>query len=102
MEFSTIIGLILGLIALILGMFLKGAPVESLVQNPAAFVIIFVGTAATLFMGFPLSELKKFPTLIKMTIVKPKMISKSGVDHPVYGMGDHYPPRRLAGAGSEG
>ncbi|GIO45096.1 MULTISPECIES: flagellar motor stator protein MotA [Paenibacillus] len=77
MEISTIIGLILGFIALILGMFLKGAPVESLLENPAAFVIIFVGTAATLFVGFPMSELKKFPKLIMLTIVKPKMISKA-------------------------
>lgn len=76
MEISTIIGLILGFVSLIVGMVLKGAPIESLVSNPAAFVIIFVGTAATLFVGFPLSELKKFPKLIKMTVVKPKMITK--------------------------
>ncbi|GGG15948.1 flagellar motor stator protein MotA [Paenibacillus aceti] len=76
MEISTIIGLILGLVALIWGMILKGAPVESLVSNPAAFVIIFVGTAATLFMAFPLAELKKFPKLLKMTVVKQKIITK--------------------------
>ncbi|WP_091236199.1 flagellar motor stator protein MotA [Fontibacillus panacisegetis] len=77
MEISTIIGLILGLVALIFGMYLKGAPIASLLENPAAFVIIFVGTAATLFMAFPLFELKKFFKLLKMTVVKPKMISKA-------------------------
>lgn len=76
MEISTIIGLILGFVSLILGMFLKGAPLASLVSNPAAFVIIIVGTAATLFIAFPMSELKKFGTLIKITMVKPKVISK--------------------------
>ncbi|GGH40579.1 flagellar motor stator protein MotA [Paenibacillus segetis] len=76
MEISTIIGLVLGVVALIVGMFLKGAPVNSLIENPAAFVIIFGGTAATLFVAFPMSELKKFPKLIKLTMTKPKMISK--------------------------
>ena len=39
-------------------MFLKGAPLINLVNNPAAYVIIFVGTAATIFMAFPMSEVK--------------------------------------------
>lgn len=76
MEISTIIGLILGFVSLILGMFLKGARVESLIENPAAFVIIFLGTAATLFVGFPMSEIKKFPKLFMLTIKKPKLTSK--------------------------
>lgn len=76
MEISTIIGLIFGFVSLILGMFLKGAPLASLVSNPAAFVIIILGTAATLFVAFPMSELKKFGTLLKITMVKPKIISK--------------------------
>lgn len=67
MEKSTGIGLGLGLTALIFGMFLKGAPIVNLVNNPAAYVIIFVGTAASLFVGFPMSEMKKFPTLLKIT-----------------------------------
>lgn len=76
MEISTIIGLIFGFVSLILGMYLKGAPLASLVSNPAAFVIIILGTAATLFVAFPMSELKKFGTLLKITMVKPKIISK--------------------------
>jgi chemotaxis protein MotA len=76
MEISTIIGLIFGFVSLILGMVLKGAPLASLVSNPAAFVIILLGTAATLFVAFPMSELKKFGTLLKITMVKPKIISK--------------------------
>lgn len=35
MEISTIIGLVLGLVSLVLGMFLKGAPLINLVNNPA-------------------------------------------------------------------
>ncbi|RUT28065.1 flagellar motor protein MotA [Paenibacillus zeisoli] len=76
MEISTLIGLVLGLVAVVIGMILKGAPIINLVNNPAAYIIIFVGTAASLFIGFPASELKKFPKLIKMLFVKQKMITK--------------------------
>lgn len=75
MEISTIIGLILGLVSVVLGMFLKDAPFSSL-ANPAAYVIILGGTAATLFIGFPLAELKKIPKLLKMTFVKQKLIDR--------------------------
>ncbi|EFM10821.1 MotA/TolQ/ExbB proton channel [Paenibacillus curdlanolyticus YK9] len=66
MEKSTGIGIGLGLVAIVVGMYLKGAPIVNLVNNPAAYIIILVGTAASLFVGFPLVEIKKFPTLIKI------------------------------------
>ncbi|BFH65852.1 flagellar motor stator protein MotA [Paenibacillus azoreducens] len=75
MEISTLIGLILGVVAVLVGMFLKGAPLISLL-TPAAYVIILVGTAATLFIGFPMSELKKFPKLLKMVFVKQKLVER--------------------------
>ncbi|MGN7361038.1 flagellar motor stator protein MotA [Paenibacillus sp. SAF-054] len=75
MEISTIIGLILGLIAVFVGMILKGAPLISLL-TPAAYVIILGGTAATLFIGFPMSELKKFPQLLKMVFVKQNLVDR--------------------------
>ncbi|RAP73359.1 flagellar motor stator protein MotA [Paenibacillus montanisoli] len=78
MEKSTIIGIVLGLIAVLLGMTLKGAPIANLI-NPAAFVIIIVGTAASLFIGFPLSELKKFPKLIKMIFTVQNLLPREEV-----------------------
>lgn len=75
MEKSTLIGIILGVLAVGLGMVLKGASLVALI-NPAAFLIILVGTAASLFIGFPLEELKKFPKLIKIAFIKPKIIPK--------------------------
>ncbi|NBD27210.1 flagellar motor stator protein MotA [Paenibacillus glycinis] len=78
MEKSTIIGIVLGLIAVLLGMTLKGAPIENLL-NPAAFTIIIVGTAASLFIGFPLKELKKFPKLMKMIFVEQKLLPREEV-----------------------
>lgn len=62
MDRASIIGIVLGLIAVFVGMFLKGANMAALI-NPAAFLIIFVGTAGAIFIGFPLSEIKKIPTL---------------------------------------
>ncbi len=76
MKNSTIIGLILGLIALLGGMVLKGAPLVSLITNPAAYVIILVGTAASVCMAFPMSDLKKVPKLFKIVFSEPKLVPK--------------------------
>ncbi|MWV47618.1 flagellar motor stator protein MotA [Paenibacillus sp. HJL G12] len=75
MEISTIIGLVLGLVAVFVGMILKGAPLISLL-TPAAYVIILGGTAATLFIGFPMSEIKKFPKLLKLVFVKQHLVER--------------------------
>ncbi|WP_438348267.1 flagellar motor stator protein MotA [Paenibacillus sp. FA6] len=75
MEISTIIGLILGIVSVVVGMVLKGSPLTSLLV-PAAYVIILGGLAATLFIGFPMSELKKIPQLLKMVFVKQKLMDK--------------------------
>lgn len=69
MEISTILGLVFGLVAVIWGMILKHAPLASL-NNPAAYVIIFLGTAASIFMAFPMSEVKNFPKLLKILFTK--------------------------------
>ncbi|GGA53055.1 flagellar motor stator protein MotA [Paenibacillus physcomitrellae] len=79
MEISTIVGIILGLVALIGGMILKGAPVTALINNPAAYVIILVGTAASLFVAFPMSEMKRLPKLFKVLFVPNKMLSKTEI-----------------------
>lgn len=56
-------------------MVLKGASLVALV-NPAALLIIFVGTAASLFIGFSMEEIKLFPKLMKIVFTEQKMISK--------------------------
>lgn len=76
MEISTIIGLVLGLVSVLVGMVLKGAAITAL-ANPAAFLIIIGGTAATLFIGFPMVELKKLPKLVKMIFLKQKLMDKT-------------------------
>lgn len=75
MEFSTILGLILGLIAVGAGMVYKGASL-AILWNPAAILIIFVGTIAALCMGFPMRELRKIPKLFKIVFKKQHLVPK--------------------------
>lgn len=75
MEKSTLIGIILGIVAVVVGMALKGASVVALV-NPAAFMIIFVGTFASLLNAFTMDQIKNFPTLFKQLFKQPKIVSK--------------------------
>jgi chemotaxis protein MotA len=73
---SSIFGFILALIAIGVGMVLKGASLSAL-NNPAAYLIIFGGTAAAILIAFPFSEIKKFPILLKIALFEPKQSSKS-------------------------
>ncbi|GIP19020.1 flagellar motor protein MotA [Paenibacillus montaniterrae] len=65
MKNTTIIGVILGIVAVVLGMVFKHASLTAFL-NPAAFMIIIVGTIAAVTVAFPLSELKKVGTLFKI------------------------------------
>src|SRR5690625_2686433 len=65
MDRTSIIGIILGILAIGVGMFLKGVGMIALF-NPAALLIIFVGTIAAVLIAFPLSTIKKIPDLIKV------------------------------------
>lgn len=78
MEKSTILGLVLGFMAIGVGMVLKGASLTAL-WNPAAIMIIFVGTAAALCMAFPMTELKKIPKLFKIISREPNVMPKREV-----------------------
>ena len=73
---SSILGIIVALLAIGIGMVMKGASLTALV-NPAAFLIIFGGTAAAIMIAFPFSELKKFPVLLKIVFFEPKLPSKA-------------------------
>ena len=79
MEKSTVVGIILGFGALIVGMIFKGANPVSILQNPAAIIIILVGTAASISIGFPGSELKKIPKLFSILFKKQKLLAKTEI-----------------------
>lgn len=74
MDKSSIIGVILGVAAIGTGMVLKGVSPAVLV-NPAALLIILAGTAATVIIGFPMSELKKIPKLLKIIFTEQQLMS---------------------------
>ena len=77
MEKSTVIGLSAGIASIGIGMYLKGADPHALI-NPAAFLIIFAGTAAALFHAFTMEALKRFPVLCQIIFCgKPHMSTQS-------------------------
>lgn len=65
MDKTSVIGIILGVIAVGLGMYFKGVSPAVLI-NPAAILIILVGTAAAVVIAFPTHEIKKVPKLFKV------------------------------------
>ncbi|GGB35750.1 flagellar motor stator protein MotA [Virgibacillus dakarensis] len=65
MDKTSIIGVILGIIAIGTGMVLKGVSPIALL-NPAALLIIFLGTAASVCVAFPMSTIKKVPSYFKI------------------------------------
>jgi len=78
LEISTIIGVIGGLLAVGVGMVLKGASLSALI-NPAAFLIIIAGTAACLFNAFTMEQLKKVPGLFKLLFKKREHMPKEEI-----------------------
>jgi chemotaxis protein MotA len=71
----SIIGIIIAFIAIGLGMVMKGTSLTAL-NNPAAFLIIFAGTISTILIAFPLSEFKRVPKLLKISMFDPKITPK--------------------------
>lgn len=71
MDKASIIGVILAIIAIGVGMTLKGVSPLALI-NPAALLIIFGGTAASVCIAFPMDTLKKVPTLFKIIFKESK------------------------------
>ena len=65
MDFASLIGIILGCSAVIVAMIFKGAS-PSVLLNPAAIIIILVGTVAAIMNAFPVRELKRIPSLFKV------------------------------------
>lgn len=76
MEKSTVIGVIIGFLAIGVGMIMKGASLAAL-NNPAAFLIIIVGTAASLFNAFSMTQMKELPVIVKKLFQEQVLFPKS-------------------------
>ncbi len=74
MDLTTIIGVILGIVAVIIGMYFKGVPFSALV-NPAAFTIIILGTIAVIVIAFPGKELKNIGKYFGILFGNKKLLS---------------------------
>lgn len=74
MDISSIVGLIIGVVALLVGMTLKGVTPDALL-NPAAILIIIVGTIGTVVIAFPMNELKRIPKLFGVIFKEQKLPS---------------------------
>ena len=73
LELSTVIGLSMAIVAVVVGMIFKGASLASLL-NPAAIMIIFVGTAGAVLNALPMEHAKRFPALLKKLFKKQELI----------------------------
>ncbi len=65
MDIFLAIGVITGLAAVVVGMIVKGADVAVLL-NPAAAIIILVGTSAAVMNSFPKNEFLNIPRVFKV------------------------------------
>ncbi|RLQ94481.1 flagellar motor stator protein MotA [Falsibacillus albus] len=78
MDKTSVIGIVLGILAIGLGMFFKGLS-PSVLINPAAIMIIIVGTIAAVTIAFPSSDLKKVPKLFGILFKEKKQLDPKDV-----------------------
>lgn len=78
MEITTVLGVIVGFIAVMGAMYFKHISYEVFL-NPAAFFVIFVGTAATILNSFPGKDLKCLGALFKILFTKQKGMTEAEV-----------------------
>ncbi len=76
MDLASIIGIIAGIIAVIGAMILKHVPFTALL-NPAAFLVIFLGTFASVLMATPPAELKNFGRLLGVVFGKQRFMKRT-------------------------
>lgn len=73
MDKTSIIGMIIAILAIGVGMVLKGVSV-SVLANPAAVLIIIFGTIAAVTIAFPTNEIKRVPKLFKILFTEQKLL----------------------------
>lgn len=71
MEISTLLGFLIAFGGMLGGNALEGGSLQSLVQGPAA-VIVIGGTLGAMFVSYSMSDMIKAMKSIKLTFIKPK------------------------------
>jgi chemotaxis protein MotA len=87
MDTLGIVGLVVGVISLIVGMYFKHVPFSAL-NNPAAFFIILVGTVGAVMIATPGNELKNLKKLFGILFGKPRYIQPEEAVAKVLEMAD--------------
>ncbi|RYM05886.1 flagellar motor protein [Sporolactobacillus sp. THM7-7] len=82
MDVSTVIGLILGILSLLIGFLMEGGTLGSLFQI-TAMLIVFGGTIGAIVISFPGKTLRKIPFIIKYAFVKPAADPGETIEHLV-------------------
>ncbi|RDI42247.1 flagellar motor stator protein MotA [Falsibacillus pallidus] len=78
MDKTSVIGIILGIVAIGVGMFFKGLS-PMIIINPAAISIIILGTIAAVTIAFPATDLKKVPKLFGILFKDKKQLNPKDV-----------------------
>lgn len=74
MDKTSLIGVIVAVVGIGVGMVLKGVEVGVL-MNPAAILIIIMGTIGTVTIAFPTSEIKKVPKLFGILFKEKQLLN---------------------------
>lgn len=69
MDIATLIGIILGFSALIIGFILEGGHISALFLLPPA-IIVFGGTFGAVIASFPIKEIRKIPQWLKIAFTE--------------------------------
>lgn len=82
MDVLSIIGIFIGFMAVIGGNFLEGGEFSSLLNGPAA-VLVIGGTIGAALLQTPMSGLKRSVSMLRWIVLPPSVAFKSGVDRVV-------------------
>lgn len=74
MDKTSVIGVIIGILAITVGIVLKGVGL-SVFNNPEAILIILVGTTGAVTIAFPVNEIKRVPKLFKIIFTEQKLMN---------------------------
>ena len=85
MEITTVLGVIVGFVAVIGAMIFKKISF-TVFLNPAAFFVIFVGTAATILNSFPGKNLKSLGALFRILFTKQKEMDEAELIKLIVGL----------------
>lgn len=78
MDIFLIIGVVSGALAVVVGMIVKGANIAVLL-NPAAAIIILIGTTAAVMNSFPKNEFLNIPKVLKAAFRESAELDSAGV-----------------------